>query len=85
MSATITLELPREIIHATRMSPAELRRELAVTLFQQYKLSFGKARELAEMTIIEFQHFLALRQIPIHYDIVDYEEDLAVLKQLGRL
>ncbi|MDP2972079.1 MAG: UPF0175 family protein, partial [Deltaproteobacteria bacterium] len=45
MSSTIVIEIPREIIHATRMTPEELRRELAIHLFQQGKLSFGKARE----------------------------------------
>ncbi|MFH1026313.1 MAG: UPF0175 family protein [Nitrospirota bacterium] len=47
MSSTIAIEIPREIIHATRMTPEELRRELAIYLFQQGKLSFGKAREMA--------------------------------------
>lgn len=40
MSSTIAIEIPREIIHATRMTPEELRRELAIHLFQQGKLSF---------------------------------------------
>ncbi len=41
MSSTIAIEIPREIIHATRMTPEELRRELAIYLSQQGKLSFG--------------------------------------------
>jgi len=28
MASTISLEIPREVIHATRMRPQELRREL---------------------------------------------------------
>jgi len=51
MSSTVTIEIPREILHVTRMTPEELRRELAVSLFQQGKLSFGKAREMAGMTV----------------------------------
>jgi len=35
MSATIAIEIPREIIHITRMTPQGLRRELAIYLFQQ--------------------------------------------------
>jgi len=84
-STTIAVEIPREVLHATRMTPQELRRELAVYLFQQGKLSFGKAREMAGMTVWAFQQLLGSRDIPVHYDLEDYEEDLATLKELGRL
>jgi len=50
MDSTISIEIPREIIHATRMTPQELRRELGIYLFEQGRLSFGKAREMAGMT-----------------------------------
>jgi predicted HTH domain antitoxin len=85
MSSTVVIEIPREILHVTRMTPEELRRELAVSLFQQHRLSFGKARELAGMTVWAFQQFLGSRGIPIHYGIEDYEEDLKTLRELGRL
>jgi predicted HTH domain antitoxin len=85
MSSTVALEIPREVLHAARMTPEEMKRELALLLFQQDKLSFGKARELAGMTVWAFQHLLGSRGIPIHYDVADYEEDLATLKALGRL
>ena len=85
MSSTVAIEIPREILHVTRMTPEELRRELAVSLFQQGKLSFGKARELAGMTVWAFQQLLGSREIPVHYGIEDYEEDLKTLRELGRL
>jgi predicted HTH domain antitoxin len=67
------------------MTPLGLKRELALYLFEQGKLSFGKARELAEMTVWEFQQLLGSRGIAIHYDVEDYEEDLATLRELGQL
>lgn len=85
MSSVITIEIPREIIHATRMTPDELRRELAMHLFQQGKLSFGKAREMAGMTVWTFQQLLGSRGIPVHYDLEDYEADLSMLKEIGQL
>ncbi len=85
MSYMIAIEIPREVIHITRMTPQELRRELAIHLFQQGKLSFGKAREMADMTAWAFQQLLGSREVPVHYDVEDYEEDLATLKELGRL
>jgi predicted HTH domain antitoxin len=58
---------------------------LAVCLFQQGRLSFGKAREMADMTAWAFQQLLGARGIPVHYDVEDYEQDLIVLKELGRV
>jgi predicted HTH domain antitoxin len=85
MSATISIEIPREVLHVTRMTPEELRRELAIYLFQQGKLSFGKAKEMAGMTAWAFQQLLGSRSIPVHYGIEDYEQDLITLRELGRV
>lgn len=85
MSSMISIEIPREVIHITRMTPEELKRELAIHLFRRGKLSFGKAREIAGMTVWAFQQLLGGRDIPVHYDVKDYEEDMATLKELDRL
>ncbi|MCX6040453.1 MAG: UPF0175 family protein [Caldilinea sp.] len=82
MSAMVQIEIPREVLHAARMTASELQRELAVHLFAEGKLSFGKAREVAHMGFWEFQQLLASRRIPVHYDIEEYEEDLATLSRL---
>ena len=81
----VTMEIPREVVQAAKMDVQELKRELAVHLFEEEKLSFGKARELAGMTFWEFQQILGSRGIPIHYDVRDYEEDLETLRRLERL
>lgn len=85
MSSTVSFEIPRDVLRATRMSAEELRRELALHLFEQGKLSFGKARELAELSAWKFQHLLGSRGVPVHYDIEEYEQDRRTLKNLGRL
>ena len=85
MSATVPIEIPREIMRSTRMTPQELKRDLAILLFQQGKLSFGKAREMAGMTVWAFQQLLGSREISVHYDVEEYEEDLETLRELGRL
>ena len=82
MFATVQIEIPREVLHAARMTTADIQRELAVHLFAEGKLSFGKAREVAAMGLWEFQQLLASRRIPINYDIEEYEEDLATLTRL---
>ena len=81
MSATVSIEIPREIVHVARMTPDELRRELAAHLFQLGKLSFGKAREMSAMTAWAFQQFLGARGVSVHYDVADYEQDLATLER----
>ena len=84
METEIFIAIPREVLHTARMSPAEMKRELALTLFQQGRLSFGKARELADMTVWAFQQLLGSRGIPVHYDLEDYLEDQSVLEGLIR-
>lgn len=73
-----------EIIQATGMSEAELSQEIAVLLFQKEKLTLEQASSLAKLGRLQFQHLLASRQIPIHYDVTDFEADLQTLRQLGR-
>ncbi len=68
MSTTVSIEIPREILRATRMTPQEIKQDLAILLFQQGKLSFGKACEMAGMSVWSFQQLLGSRGIPIHYD-----------------
>ncbi|MEY2879340.1 MAG: hypothetical protein RLZZ15_1720 [Verrucomicrobiota bacterium] len=67
------------------MTAGALKLELALALFHQAKLSFGKARELAGMSVPEFQRELGRRKIPIHYGVADFEHDVATLKTAGML
>ncbi len=57
------------------MTLEEMKLELALMLFQQGKLSFGKAREMAGLTVWEFQLLLGQRKILVHYDVQDYVAD----------
>ncbi len=74
-----------EILQAANMSDADLKRELAILLYQQKKLGLSKARELAEMPLIEFQRELAWRQIPVFDDVVGFEAEISQLKISGDL
>lgn len=81
----MSLTIPDEVIHSTRMTTTELKQEIAVMLFQKEKLTIGQACKLAEMDLIQFQHLLAINKIPLHYDIDDFEQDLETLKRMKRL
>ncbi len=64
---------------AIRMSEDELKQELAIILFQKDKLTLGQASTLAGMDQLRFQHLLASRKIPVHYDTAELEKDLKTL------
>jgi predicted HTH domain antitoxin len=81
----MSIVIPDEILHATGMSEAELMQEIAILLFQKEKLTLGQASRLARMSQLQFQHLLASRQIPVHYDVAELEADLQTLRQMGRL
>lgn len=84
-SDSLVLEIPRDIPLVTKLTPAELKQELAFALYAQNKISFGKARELAGLTVWQFQNGLGVRGIPPHYDTEELAEDMATLRELGRL
>ncbi len=77
--------IPDEILQATHMSVEEVKQELAVLLFQKDKVTLGQASWLAGMSQLQFQHLLASRKIPIHYDVAEFEIDLRTLREMGRI
>ena len=81
----MSVVIPDDILEAAGISEAELKLEIAIMLFQQEKISIGKARRLAGMNLIEFQREIASRGICIHYDVEEFEADLKTLREIGRL
>ena len=85
VSTVTVVEVDQDILDSARLTPSELKVEMAVHLYEQGRLSVGKARELADMTLWEFRQLLASRRIPPHYGETDLDEDVATLGELGRL
>jgi predicted HTH domain antitoxin len=79
----MTFTLPDELLRSTRLTEAELRTEFALVLFQQERLTLGQAALLAGLPQLDFQRFLASRQIPLHYGIEAMEQDLQRAKRLS--
>lgn len=75
--------ISNDILNAARMTEEELKQELAVLLFQKEKLTLGQACSLAGMNRLQFQHLLASRQISVHYDVDEFEEDIKTLKKIA--
>ncbi len=74
------ISIPDSILQSIRLPEkrleSELLKELALSLYQQELLSFGKARELAKLEHYEFSKLLGERGIDRHYNQQELEEDL---------
>jgi predicted HTH domain antitoxin len=78
----MSVVIPDEILHAARMTEEEFKQEIALFLFEKNKLTLAQASRLAGVSRLQFQHLLASRQIPVHYDVAEFEEDLRTLQEL---
>ena len=84
MSATLSLEIPRDVLESARMTLADAKVELAIALFAANRLSLGKAAELAGLPVAEFQMHLGTRHLGPHYDLDEAREDRETLAGLRR-
>jgi predicted HTH domain antitoxin len=77
---SIQLEIPDAVAQAMRMPRSEQEQqlliELAVALYARDILSFGKARELTDLSKYEFGLLLSRRNIPRHYGPEELQDDL---------
>ena len=73
-----------EMLTAAHISEAELKKELALTWFQQERLTLAQASRLAQVGQLAFQALLAERQIPVHYGTEEFREDVQDLRQAER-
>jgi predicted HTH domain antitoxin len=80
----VGLIIPDEILLSAHISEAELKQEIAILLFQKQRLTLAQASRFAGMGRLEFQHLLASRAIPLHYDAADFRQDLQTLHELER-
>jgi predicted HTH domain antitoxin len=79
-----SIDLPAGVLDAIAAPPADrepiVRQELAVSLYREEYLSFGKARELAGLSKTEFHRLLGEREVERHYT----EDDLALDVEYAR-
>jgi len=74
------LEIPDSVARALHLprqqQTRQLKTELALSLYAQGILSFGKASELASMSQGEFGLLVGQRGIPRQYDEQDLQDDV---------
>ncbi len=77
---SLRLDIPDSVSQALRLPRAEqqqrLTTELALSLYAQSILSFGKAREMAGLSKYDFGVLLGQRGIPRHYEPEDVQDDV---------
>ncbi len=81
----ITLNLPDNLGQTETFNQSDWLREIAIALFQQERISLGRAGKIAGMEVMEFQKLLSDRGICIHYDIEELEQDIQHLQNRGWL
>src|ERR1022692_2148992 len=82
---TMPVTISDEVLTAAHHHEPELKQEPRLPLFQQARLPLAQASRFAEMSQLAFQALLAERQIPIHYGIQEFREDLRTLRQTEHL
>ena len=85
MTSANTLQIPQDILDSAKLTIDELKVELAASLYARGRLSAGKTRELAGMSLWAFRQFTAIRGITVHYDAEDLQDDVDTLHELGRI
>jgi len=75
----MSLVISDDLVQVSGFSENELFLEIVLMLFQQNKISLGKASELVGLHRMQFQKLLADRGICVHYDVAEFQDDLNTL------
>jgi predicted HTH domain antitoxin len=79
----MSLVISDDIVRASGLSERELLLEIVLMLFREDRISLGKASELMGMHRMQFQKLLDERGICVHYDVLEFQEDLKTLRETG--
>ncbi|MDT9234865.1 MULTISPECIES: UPF0175 family protein [Limnospira] len=79
----MSLVICDDLVKASGFSENELLLEIVLMLFQQDKISLGKASELLGWHRMQFQKLISERGICVHYDIEEFQQDLNNLNLEG--
>lgn len=82
---TINIDLPSDILLTINESEYELKKRiklsLAIQLYQQQKVTIGKAAQIADVSRFEFETLLSENNIPIsNLELKDVLQDIEKLK-----
>lgn len=75
----MSLTISDDLLKASGLSERELFLEIVLMLFRQDEINLRKASELMGLHQMQFQKLLADREICVHYDVAEFQEDLKAL------
>ena len=86
-TVTVKMDFPKDVLLAADISeanaPSDIKKHLALYMFKERIISFGKASELSGLNKLEFLELAGSKCIPFNYDTDDYREDLNTIQDLG--
>lgn len=77
----MSLVISDDLVKASGFSENEFFLEIVLMLFQQDKISLGKASELLGLHRMQCQKLISERGLCVHYDITEFQEDLKILEE----
>lgn len=77
----LTLQIP-DVDPQDSALTAEIRREVALLMYQHEMWSLGQAARYAGMPYVLFQQLLGERKIPMNYDVEDFLADVDTLSRM---
>jgi len=85
--ATVSLELPADLVSAASLDQGDISHEaaklIALELFREGKVSIGRAAELCATPLSAFMDFAASHGVaPLNYGMEEFDEDRRNLAKL---
>lgn len=80
----MNVEVQDETLQGLEVTPERLRLEMAVGLYASADITLGQAAAIAGIDQTRFLRELGRRDVCIHYDVDDFEQDLKTLSSLGQ-
>ena len=79
-TVTVKMDFPKDVLLAADISeanaPSDIKKHLALYMFKERIISFGKASGLSGLNKLEFIELAGSKGISLNYDADDYREDL---------
>jgi predicted HTH domain antitoxin len=79
----MVLNIEDDIIRNINLTQEEAKLDFALGLFIDKRVTLGQAAAIASLSQTQFLKELGKRQIPIHYEIEDFEKDLKTIENLN--
>ena len=78
----MNIQVPDEVLTGTSFDEAHALLDLALGMYADRRATLGQAARIVGMPQAHFMKELSARRIPLHYDVGDFQQDMATLENL---